>query len=104
MKPEATGHGSPQWSPEIYLSTLNRTATYAATRGMPFLVVSHAAFMVSFVDAWLDKSPGSARKASAALFRRWPKWGQRRIATWLSSSTISNRALLLILLVPFALS
>jgi hypothetical protein len=71
---------------------------------MPFLVVSHAAFMVSFVDAWLGKRPDAARNAAAAVFHQWPQWSQHQIAGWLSSPKIPNRWLMLILLAPFTLS
>lgn len=97
----AAGNGS--WDPGKYLFDLNKTAIYAATRGMPLMLPGHTAFLVTFVEAWLKKEPQSARVAATALFGRWPRWIQRRIASWLGSPRISNRLVLLVLLVPFVL-
>ena len=94
--------GKPAWASNQYLFDLNKTAIYAVTRGMPFLLATHAAFLVSFVDEWI-KEPQSAKEAAGALFDRWPQWSQRRIARWLGSQRIPNKALLFLLLIPFVL-
>jgi hypothetical protein len=99
---EAAGPGNRVWKSDQYLSDLNKTAIYAVTRGMPFLLATHAAFLVTFVDAWI-KEPQSAKEAAEALFGRWPQWSQRRVARWLGSERIPNKALLILLLIPFVL-
>jgi hypothetical protein len=90
-------------SPGQYLGYLNRTAIYAATRGVPFLLVIHVAFLVTFIEAMVDEGNDSASHAAHVLFDRWPEWSQDLIAKWLGSSKISNRALLLVLLAPLVL-
>src|ERR1035438_8730704 len=72
---EAAGPGNRVWKSDQYLSDLNKTAIYAVTRGMPFLLATHAAFLVTFVDAWI-KEPQSAKEAAEALFGRWPQWSR----------------------------
>jgi hypothetical protein len=99
---EAAGPGNRVWKSDQYLSDLNKTAIYAVTRGMPFLLATHAAFLVTFVGAWI-KEPQSAKAAAEALFGRWPQWSQRRVARWLGSERIPNKALLILLLIPFVL-
>ena len=66
LRQEVPGPENPAWEPSEYLFDLNKTAIYAATRGMPLLLVTHATFLVAFIAAWLTKQPDSAREAAGA--------------------------------------
>src|SRR5579859_2607250 len=91
----------PPWKPRDFLAGLNKIAIYAATRGMPFLLFTHAGFLVRYVDAWLHQPDGSAGQAVEALFERWPGWIKRRIAAWLRDQLLPNQLLIVLLLIPF---
>jgi hypothetical protein len=93
----------PKWPPSEYLYYLNRTAIYAITRGMLPLLGTHAAFLVKFVDEWIEDQPENAKEAVDALFGRWPQWFRRLIAGSLNSSRVPNGLLLFLLLTPFVL-
>jgi hypothetical protein len=97
--------GPENLKPRKYLVDLNKTAIYAGTRGMPFLLVTNAVFLVRFIAAWLKQQPESAGDAASALFGRWPQWSQRLIAGWLKSQPpwLNKPLLFLLLLTPLFL-
>ena len=93
-------HPIRQMEARDYLEELNQTAFYAATRGLPFLLPGHAAFLVEFVDAWLRKDPHGAQDAAEALFKRTPRI-QPLISSLLSSQRPRRALRLTLLLIPF---
>jgi hypothetical protein len=101
--PEKVVAPGPEWAPRDYLYDLNKTAIYVATRGLPFMLPWHAAFLVRFTDAWLGDEPDSACDAATALFEHWPARSQRRIAKWLRSPRTGSDLRLFLLLLPFML-
>lgn len=94
---------NPEWTPRDYLYHLNKTAIYAATRGMPLMLIRHIFFLVAFIAAWTRKEPEGARDVAAVLFGRWPKWSQRLITWELTSPYLPSSVVLYLLLLPYLL-
>jgi len=94
---------SPEWTPRDYLYNLNKTAIYAATRGMPLMLIGHIFFLVKFIRAWLEQEPGGASDVAESLFTRWPRWSRRLIAWELAQPYLSSGAVLYLLLLPYLL-
>lgn len=91
----------PVWAPRDYLYYLNKTAIFAATRGMPLMLIGHIVFLVAFIRTWLRNEPGGARDVAAALFDRWPRWSQRLIAWALASPYLPSSVVLYMLILPY---
>lgn len=91
------------WTPRDYLYYLNKTAIYAATRGMPLMLLRHFAFLTAFIKAWMKREPEGARDVAAVLFERWPKWCQRLIGWELASPYVPSSVVLYLLLLPYQL-
>ena len=101
---EAVPGARPQGcQPREYLYNLNKTAIYVAARGLPFLLVTHAIFLVRYIDEWVEKDKRNAVDAAGALFGRWPKWSQKLIAEWLQKTWLPSGILLMVLLAPYVL-
>ena len=97
------GAPPPVCQPREYLYNLNKTAIYVAARGLPFLLVTHAIFLVRYIDEWVEKDKRNAVDAAGALFGRWPKWSQKLIAEWLQKTWLPSGILLTVLLAPYVL-
>ncbi|SRR5581483_1534482 len=97
------GSRSPVWTPRDYLYHLNKAAIYAATRGMPLMLIGHIFFLVKFIRALLKREPGGANDVAAALFNRWPRWSRRLIAWELANPYLPSVAVLYLLLLPYLL-
>ncbi|HZR53771.1 MAG TPA: hypothetical protein VFB06_30220 [Streptosporangiaceae bacterium] len=91
------------WTPRDYLYHLNKAAIYAATRGMPLMLIGHIFFLVKFIRALLKREPGGANDVAAALFNRWPRWSRRLIAWELANPYLPSVAVLYLLLLPYLL-
>ncbi len=97
------GARKPGCEPREYLYNLNKTAIYVAARGLPFLLVTHAIFLVRYIDEWVENDTRNAVDAAGALFGRWPKWSQKLIAEWLQKTWLPSGILLAVLLAPYVL-
>ena len=85
-----------------YLFGMNDIAMYAATRGSPWLLPSHVAFLVAYVREWLRLEPGpdNEKAVIGALFQRAPAWTRNLRLRLHQAQWIPRKARLPLLLAP----
>ena len=91
---------APVMTPDQFLFNLNQTAVYASTRGAAFFLRRHVAFLVAYLNEWVNVQRGNEQAVTRTLFAHTPAWFQAAAVRMLGSARVPARTKTFLLLTP----